>query len=134
MAHIYDSFDSSPLKLLLLMKFIFAFIITIILSWAISLYPDFLPWWSFVICCFIVSVLIKQKPFMAWLSAFLAIAILWTSVATFLDMQNQHHLSHRIALILPLHGSFVLLIIITGLLGGILGGFASLTGAYLVRK
>jgi hypothetical protein len=39
-----------------------------------------------------------------------------------------------VASILPLQGSYVLLIVVTAFLGALVGGFASLTGAYLRKK
>jgi hypothetical protein len=47
------------------------------------------------------------------------------------DVANAHLLSSKVAQILPLGGSYVVLILVTALVGGLLGGFAALTGAYL---
>jgi hypothetical protein len=46
-------------------------------------------------------------------------------------MANNHLLSTKVANILPLHGSYVLLILITGIVGFLLGGMSSLTASYL---
>jgi hypothetical protein len=46
-------------------------------------------------------------------------------------MANNHLLSTKVAQILPLQGSYVLLIIITALIGFLLGGMSSLTASYL---
>jgi hypothetical protein len=48
-----------------------------------------------------------------------------------MDMANNHLLSSKVATILPLNGSYVLLIVITGLVGFLLGGMSSLTASYL---
>ncbi len=39
-----------------------------------------------------------------------------------------------VAQILPLGGSYIALIILTGVVGGLLGGFAALTGAFIRSK
>jgi len=40
-------------------------------------------------------------------------------------------LSKQVAILLPLQGSSAALILLTGILGGILGGVAALSGSYL---
>jgi len=54
-------------------------------------------------------------------------------LALVIDTQNNHILSVKVANILPLKGSYIALIIITSIVGFLLGGLSSLTG-YFVRK
>jgi hypothetical protein len=108
--------------------------VTILLSaiacFAIGIYGA-LPWWSFVVTNFIIALAIPQKPLVSFLTGALGVGAIWAGLATGIDMANNHLLSSKVAQILPLNGSYVLLIVITAFIGFILGGMASLTAAYL---
>jgi hypothetical protein len=114
------------------LKFIVTVILSALLAYAVGLYTV-LPWWSFVVTNFIISIIFIQKPTYAFISGALGIGLLWLLLSIVIDSQNQHLLSTKVANILPLKGSFAKLIAITTLVGFLLGGFASLTGAF-VRK
>lgn len=108
------------------------FVISILLYGGFSyLGGMFLPWWGFVPIIFLLAAVINQKNLRSFLAGFLAIFILWVILAWIIDSANQHILSQRTAMILPLNGNSLLLILLTGLIGGILGGMASLTGSLL---
>jgi len=112
----------------------FKIAVTILLSaiacFAIGIYGA-LPWWSFVVTNFIIALAIPQKPLVSFLTGALGVGAIWAGLATGIDMANNHLLSSKVAQILPLNGSYVLLIVITALIGFLLGGMASLTAAYL---
>ena len=113
------------------MKYIVSILLTALLSFLSGL---FLPWWSIAFAAFIVSALIRQKPFMSFLSGFLGVFLLWELLAWWIDSLNESILSQKIAQILPLGGSSVLLILLTSLIGALVGGFAGLAGSYLPKK
>lgn len=113
-------------------KLVLSLFLSALLAYAVGLYGN-LPWWSFLITNFIISVVFLQKPINAFLSGALGIGLLWLILSLVIDDQNQHLLSTKVANILPLKGSFSKLIAITTLIGFLLGGFASLTGSF-VRK
>ena len=96
----------------------------------------FLPWWSIAIVAFAVALLIPQTIGSGFLSGFLGIFILWAIVAAWIDTSNDSILSHKIAQLLPLGGSSILLILVTALVGGLVGGFAAMAGSSVrpVRK
>ncbi|MCX6299535.1 MAG: hypothetical protein NTY72_10645 [Bacteroidetes bacterium] len=110
------------------MKLITAIFLTAFLAFAIGLFT-FLPWWSFVFTSFIVSVAIHQKPGIAFVAGFSGLFILWTLLAVLKDTANEHILSTKVAHLFPLGGSYLLLILITGLLAGLVSGLAALTGS-----
>ncbi len=110
------------------MKFITATILTALLAFISGL---FLPWWGIAIAALLVAVLVHQKAGKAFLSGLLGIFLLWAGLAWWIDMKNNGVLSERIALILPLNGNSVLLIGITALVGGLVGGLAALSGSFL---
>jgi hypothetical protein len=111
------------------MKFIVALILNMFLSYAIGLFT-FLPWFSFVIIVFVVSVLVHQKPFLSFITGFVALFVLWLVLVVIKDQANEHILSTKVAYILPLKGSYFALAIITAFIGGLLGGFAALTASF----
>jgi hypothetical protein len=113
-------------------KFVITIFLSALLAYAVGLYTV-LPWWSFIVTNFIISIIFIQKPTYAFISGALGIGLLWLLLSIVIDSQNQHLLSTKVANILPLKGSFAKLIAITTLVGFLLGGFASLTGAF-VRK
>jgi hypothetical protein len=71
---------------------------------------------------------VHQKAWAAFAATFLGLFLLWAIMALMIDSANDHLLSQKIATILPLHGSSELLILITALVGGLVSGFAGLTG------
>ena len=110
------------------MKILVAIVLTALLAFIAGLQ---LPWWSIAIAAFIVSVIINQRSGIAFLSGFLGIFVLWAGLAWWIDMSNQGVLSGKIALLLPLGGNSVLLILVTAFIGALVGGFGALTGSYL---
>jgi len=114
------------------MKLITSILLTALLSFAIGLYTT-LPWFSFVFCSLIVAIAIHPKPWKSFLSGFVAVFVLWVLLAILSDTPNEHLLSTKVANILPLGGNYVVLIFITGLIGGLISGMAALTGSF-VRK
>ena len=115
------------------MKILSAIVITAFLAYVAGLYT-FFPWWGFVVTSLIVSVAIHQKPGKAFLSGFLGLFLLWAGMALLKDTANEHILSAKVAQILPLGGSYLVLILVTGIIGGLVSGFAALTGSYMRRS
>ena len=101
-----------------------------IVSFAAGFY---LPFWSAGLVAFLVSVFIYQKPGMAYLTGFAGIFLLWGMLGLWIDLQNESILSHRIASLFPLGGSSALLILITAIVGAIIGGLSALSGSFLRR-
>jgi hypothetical protein len=115
------------------MKFFSSLLLTALLSYAAGLFQA-LPWYSFVFTALLVAIAVHQKPWKAFLAAFLAQALLWTALALMLDIPNEHILSTKVASVLPLGGSYIVLIIVTAVVGGLVSGLAALTGSYLRKK
>ena len=113
------------------MKFIITTLLIALLSFVSGLY---LPWWGFALAAFLVSALIPQRPGVSFLAGFLGLFILWTLLSWSMDAPNNSILSQKIAVLLNLGGSTVLLILITALIGALVGGGAALTGSYIHRR
>ena len=110
------------------MKFLVSVVLTALLAFVAGLY---LPWWSIAIAAFIVALIIPQRPGSSFLSGLLGLFLLWGALALWINIKNEGILATKIASVLPLGGSAVLLILVTGLIGGLVAGFAALSGSYL---
>jgi hypothetical protein len=110
------------------MKFLTALLLTALLSFVAGLYA---PWWSLAIMSFLVAVLVAQRPGKAFLAGFFALFLLWGCIALWLDIRNKGLLSARIGELLGLGSNSMLLILVTALIGGLVAGFAALSGSYL---
>lgn len=110
------------------MKFITSLILMALLSFASCLY---FPWWSIAIVCFIIAVFIRQRPGIAFLCGFLALFILWAGLSFWISNNNNHVLAHKISLLILKKDDPYLLILVTGLIGAVVGGFAALAGSLL---
>jgi len=115
------------------MKFITAVFLTAFLAFSIGLFTS-LPWWSFVITSFTVALGVHQKVGKAFLSGFAGLFLLWSILAIFKDMANDHILAIKVAKILPLGGSYWALILVTGLIGGLVSGLAAISGSTARKK
>lgn len=110
------------------MKTIVAIILTALLAYIGGIYMQ---WWSIAIAAFVIALLIPQKTGRAFLSGFFGVFLLWASLAWWINMKNESILAKKIATILPLSGNAYLLILVTAVVGGLVGGFVALCGAYL---
>ncbi|MEO6684013.1 MAG: hypothetical protein ABIN48_14410 [Ginsengibacter sp.] len=113
------------------MKPVISTFLIVLLSFAACLY---FPWWSIAIVAFVVSALIHQKPVVSFLGGFFGIFLLWSILSFYISYNNEHILAHRVSLLILKNDSPFLLVLITGLIGGIVAGFAALTGSYIYRR
>jgi hypothetical protein len=91
----------------------------------------FAPWWSLAAAAAMVAFLLKLRPGKAFLAGFLGIGLLWLGFVLWRDIPNGHILSERLAKLfkLPNHTLFI---VVTAVLGGLLGGLSAWAGAQLV--
>jgi hypothetical protein len=116
------------------MKFVTTLLLTILLTYSAYLYSDIVPWWGFAIGVFIIGLVIPQKLWKGWLSGFLGVFICWAALAWYMDRENASLLSTKMAEVLPLQGSPTAILAVTGFVGAVVGGFASLSGNLLRNK
>jgi hypothetical protein len=112
------------------MKFFISLLAIALLSFISGVY---LPWWSFAVAAFLVGSLMTQRAIWSFLSGFLGVFLLWLGLTLWIDVQNEGILSARMALILPVDGNVAWLHLLTAALGGLVAGFASLTGRLFRR-
>lgn len=110
------------------MRFALGSLLTLVLAFIAGI---FLPWWSIAIAAFLVGLLLPQHAGRSFITGFAGIFVLWSLVAAWIDLKNKGILSHKIAALLPLGGSSFLLILVTAFVGGLVGGFAAMTGSSL---
>ena len=110
------------------MKFLAALILTALLSFIAGLY---LPWWGIAIAAFVVALIVYQNAGMAFLAAFAGLLLLWSGLAFWIDSGNESILSARIGELLGIGNNAFLLILITGAVGGLVAGFAAMSGSFL---
>jgi hypothetical protein len=115
------------------MKIFVAIILTAFLAYVTGLYST-LPWWSFAITSLVVGITVHQKAGRAFLSGFLGLFLLWSGMAAMKDAANEHVLSVKVAQVLPLGGSYLVLILVTGVVGGLVSGLAAMTGSFMRKR
>ncbi|RMG25261.1 MAG: hypothetical protein D6730_11190 [Bacteroidetes bacterium] len=126
------------------MKFLFRFLLILILGFFLM---KVLPFWSAALAAFVVGLGLSEKrkrrmfakkqayPFSFW-AGFLAMFLLWGGMAVIKDQQNGGLLSAKIAQLITRSaeadpsGSWTM-ILAAALIGGLLGGFGSLSGNLL---
>ncbi len=105
------------------------FLIILILSFASGY---FLPWWVVAIAGFLAAYFIGKTPWQSFLSGFTAIFVGWTVLALFKSIPNDHILAKRVAALFTLP-NWILLLFVTAIIGGLVGGMAALSGVLLKR-
>lgn len=110
------------------MKFLIATLLTALLSFATAL---FFPWWIIAVVAFIVAAAIPQKPLLAFLSAAIALFLLWGIQSFIIDSNNNHILAAKVAELITHKSSAILIILITALVGALVAGFAAATGSLM---
>jgi hypothetical protein len=109
------------------MKFLFQVITIAVVAFILEL---FMPWWCIAVAAFAGGFALKTKA--NFFAGLLAIALLWFIKAILIEASATAPLTERVAAIFTL--SKPMLILVTVLLGGLLGGFAAMTGAALKKS
>ena len=112
------------------MKFFTAFLLVGLISFVGCIY---FPWWSIAIVSFIVGFFILQKPLWSFLYYFLSLFILWFAITYWISYKNENILAHKISLLILKKDNPVILMLLTALMGALVSGFASMSGALLRR-
>lgn len=105
------------------------FVIILILSLIANF---FVAWWAVAIIAFLAAYFLGQTSAQAFWSGFLAVFLVWTVLALFKSVPNDHIMAARMSELLHLpHWGFIL--VITAFIGGLTGGLAALSGE-LIQK
>ncbi len=112
------------------MKFFISTILIAVLSFAACLY---FPWWVIAIAAFIVAFAIPQKAGLAFLSGFIALFVLWAGMSVYMSSANGNLFVHKMSILFLKADNPTMLYILTGLIGGLVAGFGSLSGRLLKK-
>ncbi len=108
------------------MKFLYQTIATIL---GCLIVQYFLPWWTMAIVALGFGYFFKNKAAISFLSGFIGVGVLWLIMAYTIDASTYSLLTEKINKLFPLN-VFVLMVAV----GGLVGGFAALTGALMNGK
>ncbi|RSK42753.1 hypothetical protein [Hymenobacter perfusus] len=100
---------------------------------ACALVQLFLPWWMLVPVCLLLAAWRNPSGGRAFVAGLLGAGFSWWLPAAWLASHGAGLLATRVAMLLPLGGSTPLLVLVSGLLAGIVGGLACLSGTWLRR-
>ena len=107
-------------------KNITSFIVTMVLAILLSLV---LPWWSVMLAALLSALLIPLKKASVFFVPFLAILLFWGVYCFVLSSENDFTLAKKISELLQLGGNPYLLILLTGILGGLAAGISGVLGS-----
>lgn len=102
---------------------------TLLIALVYMILQYMLPWWSMAIAAFLVGFFLSFNGARAFFAGFLGIGLFWLLMALIIDWSTGSSLSQRVASIFSL--TKPLLILVTALIGAIVGGCSALTGYYL---
>ena len=109
------------------MKFIIQFVAIIFFSHLIAI---FMPWYCIALSSFAMGYFLKSNA--NFLAGFLGIAVLWIFNAWLAESSSTVDLADRVATLFSLKHT-ELLYAVMAFIGGLVGGFAALTGSLLKK-
>lgn len=105
------------------MRFAIQIFITAIICF---MFQKLFPWWTMPIGAFLVGFVFSNTGFKSFLAGFIAVGLVWVGLAFYIDNATQSILTDKVSQLFPIN-----IFVLTGLIGGLLGGFASMTGSLL---
>ena len=93
-----------------------------------------LPWWVVLPLCLGLAAWRGTSAGAAFGAGLLGVGLSWWLPAAWLNLHGTGLLAGRVATLLPLGGNPWLLVLLSGLLAGLVGGLATLAGAWLKVK
>lgn len=105
-------------------------LLNILLIVGLSYLSGYFGWWAwdFGVIAFLVAYFTNANGWSTFLSGFFGIGILWFVVSFMINGANGGLLADKVSQVLQLPNSMAL-VIFTALIGGLVGGFAALTGS-----
>ena len=95
-----------------------------------SLAQLLLPWWVLVPLCFAVAAWSRLSGGRAFLAGLLGAALSWWLPAAWLATHGAGRLASRLATLLHLGGNAWTLVLVSGVVAGLVGGLAALSGTW----
>lgn len=113
------------------MNFLLRIVVIALLSSVAQIY---FPWWSIILVALVVEMILGKGDSTKFFAGFYGIAIPWMVYAGYLDHANASILSDRVLQMFSLPPFGFVLVIITGLIGGIIGGVSSVVGGWIKQQ
>ena len=110
------------------LNFFLAFIGIVGMSFAACIY---FPWWIVAFCSAFPLFIIPMSARSAFICGFLALFCLWSGMSFWISQNNEHLLAQQLSILIMKVGNPLALVLLTGFVGGLVGGFAALSGRYL---
>ncbi|MEM9361320.1 MAG: hypothetical protein AAGA43_01745 [Bacteroidota bacterium] len=101
------------------------FLATIVLA---ALFSLFLPWWSIMTAALVTSLFLPLKRGAVFFVPFFGILVFWAAYCFLLSNANDFTLAKKISQLLQIGGNPYLLILITGVIGGLAAGITAIFG------
>ncbi len=108
-------------------EFFIQIIVIMLLGYLLEL---FFPWWSIAIAAALVGTFLRSNA--NFWAGFIGIGMLWLAGALLIDFTSPSQLATSVAEILMMNK--LILLIITTLIGALVGGLSCLTGSLIVRR
>lgn len=89
------------------------------------------PWWGGFVAVAAIEAFLGHKGGYPFLTGFYGVALPWLTMALVADVANGQQLSHMIQQLFHLPRIPYLMVVLTGLLGGLLGGWMAYTVSLL---
>lgn len=106
------------------MKFIIRTVLIVVAAHFSLLY---FPWWSIAICAFLAGAIFAGKNLSTFFSGFIGLGLLWLIKSFIIHNDSSGLLSNKIAELFSLSDG-VYMVIISGIVAGLVGGFSTLSG------
>ena len=103
-------------------------ITTVVLTFILGYFFD---WWTVAIAAFIGGFFLGTASGETFAKGMVAVLILWLLMVLYHHFSTQGILSNKIAQVLPVGGNVGILIIATVLIGGLVGGWAAMSGFFI---
>lgn len=95
---------------------------------SVLLHQLFFPWWGTLIACFIAGFFTHNMNKSPYWTGFTGVFLVWSSYAGIIDFQTNSILSGKIMQLFYMPANSILAVLLTGVIGGIPGGFACKAG------
>lgn len=105
------------------MKSVIQLVITAIVCFALE---QVFPWWTMALGAFMVGFVFSNGAFKSFLIGFAGVGLVWLGMALFINSATDALLTHKISQLLPVN-----VFVLTTVVGGLVGGFASMTGSLI---
>jgi hypothetical protein len=104
------------------------FLIILILSFISGF---FLPWWVIALIAFIATYFFGKTSGQSFWSGFGGVFIAWTILILLKTIPNDNILANRVIQLFPLPHWWALLLLISSLIGGLVGGMSALSSVLM---